>query len=244
VLYAVFDLLYLDGADWRARPLIERKDRLRELLAKKPPPLVFYSEHQETEGKDAWEHACEHGLEGVIGKRRDAVYVEERSRSWIKLKCRRGQELVIGGYTEPAGSRSGFGALLVGVREKDGLRYAGKVGSGFDERTLASLRKRLARLEQKKSPFDSGAAVPKGAHWVKPQLVADIKFHGLDRGRFGPPGRVHGPARRQACGKGDEGNARAGKYDCGRCHQPPGQDPLSGDSRDQAGPCPILRKRR
>src|SRR6185295_9500425 len=117
VLYAVFDLLYLDGADWRARPLIERKDRLRELLAKKPPPLVFYSEHQETEGKDAWEHACEHGLEGVIGKRRDAAYVQERSRSWIKLKCRRGQELVIGGYTEPAGSRSGFGALLMGVRE-------------------------------------------------------------------------------------------------------------------------------
>lgn len=179
VLYAVFDLLYLDGEDWSGRPLIERKARLRELLRKKTPPLVLYSEHQEGNGKDAWEHACEHKLEGVIGKQRDAPYVQQRSRSWIKLKCRAGQELVIGGYTEPAGSRSGLGALLMGVRgEKDGLRYAGKVGTGFDERTLASLRKRLARLEQKKSPFSGDAPAQRGAHWVKPELVADIKFHG------------------------------------------------------------------
>lgn len=178
VLYAVFDLLYLDGEDWSARPLLERKDRLRELLAKKAPPLVFYSEHLEAGGKDAWAHACEHEMEGIIGKRSDAPYLQQRSRSWIKLKCRRGQELVIGGYTEPAGSRSGFGALLMGVRDENGLRYAGKVGTGFDDRTLASLRKRLARLAQKKSPFTEGAAAQKGAHWVKPELVADIKFHG------------------------------------------------------------------
>jgi bifunctional non-homologous end joining protein LigD len=179
VLYAVFDLLYLDGEDWTGRPLIERKERLRKLLKKKTPSFVFYSQHLEGKGKDAWEHACEHKLEGIIGKRRDAAYVQQRSRSWIKLKCRVGQELVIGGYTEPAGSRNGLGALLMGVRDEKGdLRYAGKVGTGFDERTLASLRKRLARLEQKKSPFSSGAAAQKGAHWVKPELVADIKFHG------------------------------------------------------------------
>ncbi len=183
VLYAIFDLLYLDGRDWSQNPLVERKDRLRELLqGKGRVPLVFYSEHQEAGGKDAWAHACEHQLEGIIGKRSDAPYVQQRSRSWIKLKCRRGQELVIGGYTEPGGSRSGFGALLMGVRDENGLRYAGKVGTGFDERTLASLRKRLARLEQKKSPFAGGAGAPnfsfKGAHWVKPDLVADIKFHG------------------------------------------------------------------
>lgn len=178
VLYAVFDLLYLDGEDWSASPLIERKERLRELLARKTPPLVIYSEHQQANGKDAWAHACEHQLEGIIGKQRDAAYVQQRSRSWIKLKCRRGQELVIGGYTGPSGSRSGFGALLMGVRDGKGLRYAGKVGTGFDDRTLATLRKRLASLEQKKSPFTEGAAAQKGAHWVKPELVADIRFHG------------------------------------------------------------------
>jgi bifunctional non-homologous end joining protein LigD len=185
VLYAAFDLLYLDGEDWSAKPLIERKQRLRGLLHKAKPPLTIYSEHLEAAGKDAWQHACEHKLEGIIGKQRDAPYVQQRSRSWIKLKCRAGQELVIGGYTEPGGSRSGLGALLMGVRDgKDrasamgALRYVGKVGTGFDERTLASLRKRLVPLEQKKSPFSSGAAAQKGAHWVKPELVADIKFHG------------------------------------------------------------------
>ena len=179
VLYAVFDLLYLDGIDWSGRALVERKQQLRELLAGRKSPVMFYSEHTEAGGKDAWEHACEHQLEGIIGKRRDAAYLQRRSQSWIKLKCRRGQELVIGGYTEPGGSRSGFGALLMGVRdEKNALRYAGKVGTGFDERTLGSLRKKLARLEQKKSPFADGAGFQKGVHWVKPELVAEIKFHG------------------------------------------------------------------
>jgi bifunctional non-homologous end joining protein LigD len=179
VRYAVFDLLYLDGRDWSARPLMGRKERLRKLISKKDAAMLFYSEHLEASGKDAWEHACQHDLEGLIGKRRDAPYLQERSRTWIKLKCRRGQELVIGGYTEPSGSRSGFGALLMGVREEDGkLRYAGRVGTGFDERTLAALQKRLQKLEQEKSSFTGASGRIKGAHWVKPELVAEIKFAG------------------------------------------------------------------
>ena len=180
VRYAMFDLIYLDGRDWSGCPLLERKQRLHELLrAVGKLPLTLYSEHLEGSGEDAWRHACEHGLEGLVGKRRDAVYVQERSRSWVKLKCRRGQELVIGGYTEPRGSRSGFGALLMGVRDKKGaLRYAGKVGTGFDDRKLASLRKRLARLERTTSPFVGAAGAQKGVHWVKPTLVADITFTG------------------------------------------------------------------
>jgi bifunctional non-homologous end joining protein LigD len=185
IRYALFDLLHLDGIDWSRRPLIERKERLSELLEKQRSRLFFYSHHLEGNGKKAWDHACEHELEGIIGKQREAPYTQQRSRSWIKLKCRRGQELVIGGYTEPGGSRSGFGSLLMGVRGegKDrasamgSLRYVGKVGTGFDARTLAALRKRLESLEQKKSPF-AGKVAEKGAHWVKPALVADIEFAG------------------------------------------------------------------
>jgi bifunctional non-homologous end joining protein LigD len=106
--------------------------------------------------------------------------VQHRSRDWIKLKCRKGQELVIAGYTDPRGGRSGFGALVMGVREADGsLRYAGKVGTGFDDRMLAAMHKRLKRLAQDESPFDAaGSNAGKGVHWVKPELVADVAFHG------------------------------------------------------------------
>jgi bifunctional non-homologous end joining protein LigD len=179
IRYAVFDLIYLDGRDWSAQPLLERKEKLAGLLRQKVTDrLLFYSAHLEGDGKDAWAHACEHGLEGLIGKRRDAAYVQDRSQSWIKLKCRRGQELVIGGYTDPAGSRPGFGALLMGVREHGKLRYAGRVGTGFNDATLRELTKRLARLRQKASPFAGGAGRQKGAHWVKPELVAEIQFAG------------------------------------------------------------------
>jgi bifunctional non-homologous end joining protein LigD len=141
VLYFVFDLLYEGGADLRALPLVERKQRLRNLLDGAGSPLVLYSEHLEGSADQALATACRMGLEGLIGKRGDAAYLSGRSRSWIKIKCRKRQEFVVGGYTDPAGSsRQGFGALLLGLHDEDGaLRYVGRVGSGFDDRTLQPL---------------------------------------------------------------------------------------------------------
>jgi bifunctional non-homologous end joining protein LigD len=121
--------------------------------------------------------ACKLGLEGVIAKRLDSTYVSRRSTAWIKLKCSQRQEFVIGGYTDPQGSRVGIGALLLGVHDKSRvLQYAGKVGTGFDDRTLGSLKARLDKLTTAKSPFSKAAAIEGRPHWVKPQLVAEVSF--------------------------------------------------------------------
>ena len=121
---------------------------------------------------------CQAGLEGMISKRRDAPYVPGRGLSWLKCKCRQEQELVIGGFTQPGGSRIGFGALLLGYYNRDGkLQYAGRVGTGFDSRLLRELHSKLKRLQQSKSPF---AALPpghiRGVYWIKPELVAEVQF--------------------------------------------------------------------
>ena len=130
-------------------------------------------------GVQAWKAACEVGLEGLIGKRLDAPYVSGRSDTWIKLKCRAGQEFVVGGYTEPAGQRQHFGALLVGTRAADGgLDYAGRVGTGFDERTLAQLRRKLDALLVDASPFRAPPRIARSTrvHWVRPSLVAQVAY--------------------------------------------------------------------
>lgn len=180
LVYFVFDLLFLDGNDLRGMPLQERKRRLSMLLAGQPDdgPLR-YSDHIREEGRTVFEAACRQGLEGLIAKQTDSKYLSGRNRNWVKLKCHRRQEFVIGGFTDPSGSRRGFGALLLGVYEgKGNLVYVGRVGTGFSEERLSQLHRTLRSLQQSKPAFmkppTGGDA--KGAHWVKPELVAEVRF--------------------------------------------------------------------
>ena len=139
--------------------------------------MVRYSAHVVGSGREFFDNACRMSLEGIVSKRRDARYEAGRGGSWLKVKCLRRQEVVIGGFTEPSGSRTGIGALLVGVHEPDGaLRYVGKVGTGFTDKVLRDLRRRLEALEQDQSPFTPRPKGVGAAHWVKPELVAEVAF--------------------------------------------------------------------
>jgi DNA ligase D-like protein (predicted ligase) len=183
VFYYVFDLLHLDGHDTTALPLRARKSLLRDTLSFRSRELR-YTEHRNAEGEALFAAACARGWEGVVAKRVDAPYVGRRSDDWLKFKCSAGQELVVGGFTEPTGSRVGLGALLVGYYQVGDLVYAGKVGTGFSQATLRELRQRLDALETPDSPFRGGDDVrraargPGGAavHWVRPELVAEVAF--------------------------------------------------------------------
>jgi bifunctional non-homologous end joining protein LigD len=175
VFLYVFDLLRHDGQDVRDLPLRERKARLRGALRFRDP--VRLSVHRNERGEELFREACRKGLEGVIAKRADSPYRSGgRSRDWLKLKCHAEQELVIGGFTAPQGSRTDFGALLVGYWEDGTLRYAGKVGTGFDRHTLETLGRRLRELERDDPPFADVHPIPRGTHWVEPELVAQIGF--------------------------------------------------------------------
>ncbi|HET8721487.1 MAG TPA: DNA ligase D [Nitrospira sp.] len=178
IVYCVFDLMYINGYDVRAAPLIERKALLKAILNRSRQPQLRYSDHIVGENQASFEEACRQGLEGLIVKRMDAPYRSGRGRSWLKVKCQQRQEFVIGGFTDPAGSRQGFGALLVGYYEDGRLRYAGKVGTGFSESVLKKLHRMLRALEVPKPPFVNPPTgyEAKGAHWVKPELVAEIRF--------------------------------------------------------------------
>jgi bifunctional non-homologous end joining protein LigD len=170
-----FDVLWRGGVDLRDRPLTERREALEQFVT--PGGAVALSEVLDGPSRAAYERACSAGWEGVIAKRADAPYRSGRSRDWLKLKCLFEQELVVGGFTEPQRSRVGLGALLVGYYDGDVLRYAGKVGTGFDTRTLQDLRGRLDALEVRESPFGEPIKpLPKGTHWVTPELVAQIAF--------------------------------------------------------------------
>jgi bifunctional non-homologous end joining protein LigD len=175
VTYVVFDCLYADGRDLRDQPCEERKRRLESLIV--PERNVMYSKHVIAKGKELFELAQRRGLEGIVGKVRTSPYRSGRSREWVKIKAKRRQEFVIGGWTEPRGSRKEFGALLVGYYDEDGkLHYAGHVGTGFDEARLRDLMARLKPLERKTSPFVDTPKTNQPAHWVKPELVAEIAF--------------------------------------------------------------------
>jgi bifunctional non-homologous end joining protein LigD len=177
LVYMIFDLLHLNGRDLTGLPLEDRKAALRALLeAKKDGDgLLRYSDHVEGSGADVFRQACRLRLEGVVSKRRGAPYRPGRGHDWLKVKCGRRQEVVIGGFTAPAGSRVGLGALLVGVYEGPRLVFAGKVGTGFSAEDLRALTARLQKLEQRESPFDPPPRIP-GARWVKPTLVAEVAF--------------------------------------------------------------------
>jgi len=170
----LFDLLRVDGEDVRELPLRERKARLRSSLRFRGP--VRFSPHRNESGEEMFAEACRKGLEGVMAKRANSPYRATRSSDWRKLKCHAEQELVIGGYTAPQGARTDFGALLVGYWEDGRLSYAGKVGTGFDHETLRDLGKRLRDLERSDSPFVDIRPIPRGTHWVEPELVGQIAF--------------------------------------------------------------------
>jgi bifunctional non-homologous end joining protein LigD len=180
LIYCVFDLLYLDGYDLRAAPLLERKRLLAELAKdSSDSSRIRYSDHIAGRGATVFEEACKRGMEGLVSKRADASYVAGRNRNWVKVKCGQRQEFVIGGFTEPSGSRVAFGALLLGVFDREGrLRYTGRTGTGFSERSLKELHKRLLPLKQSASPFTNPptGADARGVHWVKPVLVAEVAF--------------------------------------------------------------------
>jgi bifunctional non-homologous end joining protein LigD len=177
IVYYLFDLPYCADHDLREVPLVERRAVLQRIVERKPHPNVRFSAEFDAKPEEMLDSACRLGLEGVIAKRRGSAYVCRRSSDWIKLKCKLRQEFVIGGFTDPKGSRTGVGSLLLGVHDEDGkLRYAGNVGTGFNEQTLADLRQRLDALAQERSPFAAGTGIPRGAHWVRPELVCEVSF--------------------------------------------------------------------
>jgi len=176
--YFVFDLLHLDGLDVSRLPLEERKLRLRRLLARHEGVLRF-SDHVVGRGAEVLSEACRHGGEGIVSKRRDLPYQAGRGTGWVKTKCVQRQEFVIGGFTDPEGSRAGIGALLAGVYDTDGkLVYTGKVGTGFSQASALELRRKLDALARADCPFAVRPPGPVGrdAHWVRPELVAEVAF--------------------------------------------------------------------
>jgi bifunctional non-homologous end joining protein LigD len=175
VYYYLFDVLYADGRDTRPLPLLERKKVLRSLLTFDGP--LRFTEHRDTEGEAYFREACAAGWEGLVAKRADAPYRAGRTKDWLKFKCESGQEFVIGGFTDPRGSRIGFGALLLGYYDPGGeLVYAGKVGTGFDQKLLRSLHESMAELERDTPAFARGRLPRSGVHWIEPRLVGEVGF--------------------------------------------------------------------
>ncbi len=177
IVYMLFDILYYRGHDLRSLPLSARREFLRTLLRHSDNPLLRFSDHIEAKSENLIELACSMRIEGLIGKRADSKYLSGRSRDWIKLKCLQRQEFVIGGYTDSSNaSVRAIGALLLGVHDEKGrLRYVGKVGTGFSQRSAIELHTKLQPLIAAKSPFAETIRQP-GVHWVKPSQLAEVEF--------------------------------------------------------------------
>ena len=175
IAYYVFDLLYLDGYDLTRVDLEKRKELLSGIIA--GSALVRYSDHHLEQGVALYEAARQQGLEGIVAKRRNSCYEQKRSREWLKMKITRRQECVIGGYTDPRGGREHFGSVVLGLYDEKGrLLHVGQAGSGFTEKTHEDMWKRLQKLKAEKNPFGNKVESTRGVHWVKPELVAEIKF--------------------------------------------------------------------
>lgn len=174
VFYYVFDILHLDGHDVTSVPLRERKSLLRAVLQFDDP--IRFTAHRNEFGEAFLNEACKSGWEGLIAKRAMSTYQHSRSSDWLKFKCSKQQEFVIGGFTDPQGARVGFGALLVGFYDGKDLRYAGKVGTGYDIETLRRLRGKLSAIERKTPPFSGDGLPRKNVHWVTPRLIAEVGF--------------------------------------------------------------------
>lgn len=174
VVYCVFDLMEAEGEDLTHRSLVDRRARLTEVV--QTGVALQVSEAWQGDSERRFTEACRSGWEGLIAKRAESTYLPGRSKNWLKLKCVGEQELVVGGYTDPAGSRTDFGALLVGYYEGGSLRYAGKVGTGFSAAVLRELGGRLRALETAEPAFVDARPVPAGTHWTRPELVAEIAF--------------------------------------------------------------------
>ena len=185
VIYYAFDLLYLDDLDLRRVPLEQRKQLLQERLTN--GDVVKFSDHYPEKGLALFQAAAQQGLEGILAKKRDSRYVETRSRDWLKIKITQRQECVIGGYTDPEGSREYFGSLVLGLYDKQKrLIHVGQAGTGFDQKTLKEMFATLKPLETSKNPFYGEIGGLKKVHFVQPKLVAEIKFsewtHETDEG--------------------------------------------------------------
>ena len=187
VYFYLFDLIWFDGYDLSALPLVARKSILRDALTFDDP--IRFSEHLDEEGEVAFEAACAKGWEGLVAKRAASPYTHARSKDWLKFKCSNEQEFIVIGWTEPRGSRSGLGALLVGYHENGTLRFGGKVGTGFNDQELTRLSAKLRRLERSTSPLaDTKGIAVKGVHWARPQLVAQVGF-----AEWTPDGKLRHP---------------------------------------------------
>jgi ATP-dependent DNA ligase len=170
--YHVFDVLWLDGREVTRLPLDERRALLRGLPLEPPLRRV-----ETVDDPRPWERACQEGWEGVIAKRRQSVYEHKRSKQWLKMKCEITADFVVGGFTDPQGSRVGLGALLVGAVDREDFVFAGKVGTGFDTKLLTELRARLDTIEIPHTPFTKSTGLPRlRAHWVQPRLTVRVAF--------------------------------------------------------------------
>ncbi len=171
----LFDILYFEQFDVTDLPLKSRKKVLKKAIKWKSP--IRFTPHKNEKGKEFLKEACKKAWEGLIAKDSEATYVHSRSKSWLKIKCSQGQELVIGGFTEPQGERIGFGALLVGYYKKGELLFAGKVGTGFDDAFLKKWRKNFDKIRMEKSPFKNYQDSKQGKnHWIKPKYVGQFGF--------------------------------------------------------------------
>lgn len=178
-VFQIFDLVYLDGYDLTAVPLVQRKVLLEELLSSiKGKTPLRYSEHVEGSGREFFRQACEYRIEGIISKLANSPYQSTRNRSWLKSKCIKRQEFVIAGYTPSKNDFPGFGSLILGVYEKGNLVYCGRVGTGFSIKQRVELQKKLDRSAQTAMPFKVKPKDPglRQAHWAKPQLIAEVAF--------------------------------------------------------------------